>query len=52
MREHILLIEKIFAENIEETNKKLAKHLENCKKDGINSTKKKKGVNLLEQKVY
>jgi len=52
MREHILLIEKIFAENIEEANKKLAKHLENCKKDGINSTKKKKGVNLLEQKVY
>jgi DNA-binding GntR family transcriptional regulator len=52
MREHILLIEKILAGNIKEANKKLAKHLENCKKDGINSIKKKEEVNLLEQKVY
>jgi len=52
MREHILLIEKILARNIKEANKILAEHLENCKKDGINSTKKREGVNLLEQKVY
>jgi len=52
MREHILLIEKILAGNIKEANKKLAEHLKNCKKDGINFTKKRERLNLLEQKVY
>ena len=52
MREHILLIEKILAGNIKEANKKLAEYLENYKKDGINSIKKKEEVNLMGRKVY
>jgi len=39
------VIEKILAGNIKEANKKLAEHLKNCKKDGINSIKKKEEVN-------